>query len=257
MENLSKVKSQSVANSYEFQHFVLLFICLFFLFGSHAYGTIWTGLADPDDSWSNGGNWLGGLSPISTDSVIFNAGDSWNINIVDTDFTIAGLQYIGNGTHTTDFAGASHLQIDSPLYVGYGGSADGATVTWTNGGTVTIGDPLNLQTFYIGVNTSSGTVSNTGFLLVDGPVVDAYVNTLMIGAKTNAGSKGTADGSLILGSNSSLHVGTVATPGIVTVGYNVASWVQGGAGSGTGLLDVTQGSVELHLSELNVGYQGR
>jgi len=141
MENLSKVKSQSVANSYEFQHFVLLFICLFFLFGSHAYGTIWTGLADPDDSWSNGGNWFGGVPPSNLDIVIFNATDSGNINIVDTyppdhKYEISGLQYIGNGTHTTDFAGASHLQINGPIYVGYGGSADGATVTWTNGGSV-------------------------------------------------------------------------------------------------------------------------
>ena len=73
-----------------------------------------------DDNWSNPDNWTRGEAPTYDDIVGFRQSDSGNTNIVDADFVIAALAYTGGGTHTTDFAGVGRLQIDGPLYVGYG-----------------------------------------------------------------------------------------------------------------------------------------
>ena len=217
--------------------------------------TTWTGLGGADDAWSLGVNWTGLLAPLPTDGVTFNAADSGNANVVDTDFTIAGLQYLGNGVHTTDFSGASNLQINGPVYVGYGSSGNDAAVTWTNGGSVTIGDPAHLQWFYIATNpANSGSGSNTASLFLEDTELHAYVSSLIVGAKIYGGSNGQADGRLILGDNSHLHVGTTATPATMGIGYVAA-------GGATGLLDATRGEADLHLTDLNVGqavgYGGR
>ena len=54
----------------------------------------WTG-AGSDQNWSTGVNWSGGVPPIGTDVVTFSAAGP-GPNIVDTNFTISGLQYIGH-----------------------------------------------------------------------------------------------------------------------------------------------------------------
>ena len=230
----------------------LLMASFLFSFSTAQADMMWSGLGT-NDNWSNPENWADGIVPGDPNVVVFNANDSGGTNALDTDFMIAGLQYLGNGTHTTDFDGAS-LQVNGPVYVGYGGAADGADVTWTGSGTLTIGAPTDLQPFYVGVNTSGGGTL-TGSLFINNLVVDSMVTELMIGGKTAANSRAAADGSLILGNDSSLHVGSVDTPGLIKVGYNNASGMQGGGGSGTGLLDATQGDVDFHLSELSVGYQ--
>ncbi|MEN6576014.1 MAG: hypothetical protein ABFD90_06700, partial [Phycisphaerales bacterium] len=131
------------------------------------------------------------------------------------------------------------------------------------GGTLLLGtaaDPLSL----LGIsyhdrgrdrNTAGTSSAHLDFTLAD-PVFEAFTSNLTIGGKMNAYGYGTANGSLILGDNSSLHVGTLATPGIVNVGMNQSTGWAGvplSGGDGTGLLDATQGNAELHLSELNVG----
>ena len=97
-----------------------------------------------DDFWSTVGNWSASPSshvPGPADSVFFNLSDSGNSNVVNSDFTIGPLLYLGSSSHTTDFNGGSHLQVNGNAYIGYGGARDGrATVTWTNGGFVTVGD---------------------------------------------------------------------------------------------------------------------
>jgi hypothetical protein len=236
---------------------------------AHAALDTWTGLGLTDD-WSDPANWLDGSPPLFTDSVLFNASDSGHTSIIDAAFfalnptgELLALQYTGNAIHTTDFAGAGNLKINGPVYVGYGGATDGASVTWTETGSIQIGDPLSLTTFHIGTNTSSSTVSNTGSLLLDGPAVSAHVSDLSIGRKANTSGYGTANGSMVLGDNSTLHVGTVATPGVVNVGMNQSSAYSPyygvlAGGDGTGLLDATRGEVDFHLSELNVGrHRGR
>jgi len=119
---------------------------------SRAYGTTvtWTG-SGINDNWSNDNNWLGGAPSTDADSVIFNATDSGNTNIVDRDFTIVGLQYIGNSVHSTDLNGSSNLQINGPVSIGVGYSGShSATVTWTNGGAVAIGSSTVRPDFEIG-----------------------------------------------------------------------------------------------------------
>jgi hypothetical protein len=147
----------------------------------------WVGLG-ANDNWITLGNWSDGSPPLATDAVTFNAGDSGNTSIVNTDFTLLGLRYMGNGTHTTDFAGSSHLQVDGPVYVGYGGSTDGATVTWTNGGSLTIGDSANLRQFYIGYNDTAG-ATNISSLTINGPHVDAFLSTLAIAPNYSTGGQ--------------------------------------------------------------------
>jgi hypothetical protein len=244
-------------------------IWLLLLFFTAAYLSVpgaraavtWIGLG-PDDYWSTPHNWMYGALPSGEEEVVFNVNDSGNTNIIDMDTIIASLQYIGNSTHITDFVGSSNLQINGPLYVGYGDSGNGANVTWTNTGTVTIGDPTDPQTFYVGVNSSSSNGLNLASLLLDGSDIEAYVSDLSIGRKSNSEGYGTANGSLILGSNSNLHVGTVDAPGVMNIGMNQStatsyagygSYIPASGGDGTGRLDATQGNAELHLSELNVG----
>ena len=64
---------------------------------------------------------------------------------------------------------------------------------------------------------------------------------------------GNASGSLTLGSNSTLHLGTVATPtATLNIGWNGYSF----GGSATGVFDASDpaAAVALYLSELNVGH---
>ena len=207
----------------------------------------WTGGAS-NDNWSSNLNWQDGSPPGVPDSAVFNAGDSGNVNVVDLDFTIAHLWYWRNGTHTMDLNGGSHLQVNGPVEVGLGGSADGATATWTNGGSVTIGNSANPQQFKIGYNTAaSGT--NVSSLTVNGATVDAWVSSFSIGQN---GSSGSADGRLILGNNSQLHVeGIGVTPtNSMRIGYNDV----GATGTATGLLEALQGNADLHMNDLHVGY---
>jgi hypothetical protein len=154
----------------------------------------WTGSSAVNDNWTNGGNWAGGVPPSPTDEAIFNSVDSGNVNIVDTDFTIASLHYLGNGIHTTDFTGASNLQVNGPVYIGHGGSADGATVTWTGGGTAQIGTSSSLQTLHVALNnTSSGT--NTSSFTVDRLEVEMHLNEMNVGYQSGGGT-GAATGTL-------------------------------------------------------------
>jgi hypothetical protein len=228
------------------QHrFMGLFLGVLLFLPTWAHGAMdtWVG-AGTDDNWTTFDNWSLGLPPVPIDFVTFNAGDSGNMNIVNSDFTTAGLQYMGNGVHTTDFAGSSHLQVDGPVYVGYGGSGDGAAVAWTNGGSVTIGDPANLWQFYVGYNGTVG--ANVSSLTIDGPEVDAYASTLAVAPNYSTGS---TNSSLTVDDNSRLQVGAPGALANVRVGYN-----EGLDGSATGLLDASHGEVGLNLYEMDVGY---
>ncbi len=206
----------------------------------------WTGGA-ANDNWSSNGNWSTGSPPGTLDSAVFNADDSGNVNIVDLDFTIARLWYWRNGTHTMDLNGGSLLQVNGPVQAGLGGSADGATVTWTNGGTVTVGTSASPQEFQVGYN-SSAAGTNVSSLSLDGVTVDTWANKFVVGSNEFTGG---SDGRLTLGSGSQLHVeGITATPtNVVMVGYN-----NGSTGTSTGLLDARQGTADLHMNELDVGY---
>ncbi len=82
-----------------------------------SWADTWTGTVD--DLWSTNGNWLDGSAPTSTDSVTFNSGDTGGTNFVDTNFTITGLEYLINGTHTTNLNSGITLQVDQYLSLGF------------------------------------------------------------------------------------------------------------------------------------------
>jgi hypothetical protein len=218
------------------------------LWAMAAYGATdaWTG-GPSDNYWSTGDNWSTGLPPGASDSAVFNADDSGNVNVVDLDFTIARLWYWRNGTHTMDLNGTSALQVNGPVDVGLGGSTDGATVTWTNGGSVTVGTAAAPKNFQIGYNsTASGT--NVSSLSLNGVTMDTWVDKFVIGANDYTGG---SDGRLTLGSGSQLRVeGITSTPtNRVMIGHN-----SGSTGTSTGVLEALQGTADLHMNELDVGF---
>jgi hypothetical protein len=178
------------------------------------------------------------------------------------------LSELNVGRHTGSFGTATGtLRWDQPdpidatnAYFGRGPSTGILEVPV--GGTFKLGtlaDPLSLLAIsYNDTGTQSGASGAHLDFTVTDPVFEAFSSNLTIGAKTYADGYGTANGSLILGSNSNLHVGALGSPGVVNIGMNQSTHSDGGGGahsggSGTGLLDATQGNVELHLSELNVG----
>lgn len=226
-------------------------------YGDNVY---WIG-SGGNDYWSTVGNWY--VNPLShvpgpLDNVFFDAGDSGNTNIVNTDFTTGRLRYLGNSTHTTNLNGSSNLQIaNGPLQVGYD---TGATVTWTNGGTVTVGTPTGAQAIAIGVSGSSNTavVPTTGSLTIDDVTVNAYLNGgpsgggLVVGANFSQGVG--ASGSLFLGSGSQLKAGTPTEPfgpGL-TIGYQHGIDALH-AGSAAGVMNTSAGTANLHVTDLYVG----
>ena len=171
----------------------------------------WTGLSPSTDNWSDPLNWLDGTIPLIADSVTFDALDSGNTNVVDTDFTIGGLTYRGNGLHTTDFADGSSLQIDGPVHIGYGGTGSSGNVSWTNGGLVTIGSDTSAQELAVGQNTVSN-ANTTGSLVMSDVTVVAHLDQLNVGRKTSWWG-GSAQGSLnIAGTSSALFTGVPDIP---------------------------------------------
>jgi hypothetical protein len=135
------------------------------------------------------------------------------------------------------------------VYFGRGGYTTGILEV-PEGGTFLLGDEANpVSLLGISYNDTSGSGTSTAHLNLRDPGIDptfvAHIgDNLSIGRRTGGGG-GAADGSLTLGENSHLYVGTTASPAVVNIGMN-------GSGS-TGLLDATQGEVVFHLDQLNVG----
>ena len=222
----------------------------------------WTGLGLLNNNWSNGANWVNGidlaLPPVSTDNVRFGSSTTNSTSVVDTDFTIALLKYVGGGAHTLDIPVGRELQIaNGPLQLGYD---TGATVTWTGGGTVTVGTPTVSRAIGIGVSTANNTAvgTTTGSLTINGVTVDAYLDDgpsgggLVVGANFSKGVG--ANGSLFLGSGSQLNAGMPTapfSPGL-TIGYHHGIDALH-AGSAAGLMDTSAGTANLHVTDLYVG----
>ena len=129
------------------------------------------------------------------------------------------------------------------------------------GGSFTVGsaaDPLaNVRIGYN--NAGTGTATTAIDLTVADPTFTAFIaDDLSIGRETGAATFATsrADGSLTLGSNSSITLGSAATPATLNIGWSQNTNSSGGASaSAAGMLDATEKAAELDLtlSELNVG----
>lgn len=130
-------------------------------YGDNVY---WTGVGGTND-WSDAGNWFvksGDRVPGPGDYVFFDGGAG--TNIVDENFIISLLRYLGNGVHTTQVPVGRQLQVaDLQVEVGRPGADNGATVTWTGGGTVVVGTPGAGRSLSVGYNNTSD-AANTNMI---------------------------------------------------------------------------------------------
>jgi len=119
----------------------------------------------------------------------------------------------------------------------------------------TAADPVSLLAISYHDTGSSGASSADLDLTGTDPFFEAFIGgNLSIGRKAKKNGSGAADGTLTLGSHSILHVGTATTPAKIHIGMNESSGESGGYGDAVGTLDATNGTMDSHLSELNVGY---
>jgi len=201
-----------------------------------------------DDNWSTAGNWDGDAAPPNPTAldVVFGGVDSGKTNIVNANRAIGNLIYT-NITHTTDLNGGSALQVNSNATVAAGAAAESAFVTWTNGGSVTLGSAGSGGALVVGEHTLDAAGNTvTGSLAVANVAVTANVSRLSVGRKTTGA--GTASGALTLGASSRLVVSSGA---VFDVGRNDAN--NSGAAGG-GALTAAGGALEAKLDQLNVGY---
>ncbi len=241
----------------------------------------WTGTVD--DLWSTNGNWLDGSAPTSTDSVTFNSGDTGGTNFVDSNFTITGLEYLINGTHTTNLNSGITLQVDQYLSLGFqnttssAGTADGTLVLGSNS-VLNVGTPTSRANLALGWNSSNNATSDaTGVLNALDGTANLRLNELNIGRSLRGQSStgtllwdqsGAIDATSIYLSRGAGAVGTIETPaggtlrlgsatapvGSLTIGMEDTS--NAGVASGTLDLSVTNPTFEAVLSNgLTLGYQ--
>ncbi|RDE50021.1 MAG: hypothetical protein DVS81_13260, partial [Candidatus Accumulibacter meliphilus] len=220
-------------------------------------GVNWTGAA-ASDNWSESGNWSPD-APASTDAVVFDAIDADGTSIVDQDFAIAALLYTGevaSGTgaadHVTDFDEGSTLAVSGSATIGANNSQSRVNLTIASGTAVV----AHVTELNVGYNaTGSGGI--TGNLTVtSGASLDAAdVASLSIGRETGAANVSTpaANGSLILGSQSTITLGTANALATLNIGWSQNTNSYYATGSASGLLDATEGSFTAMLDTLRIG----
>ena len=129
------------------------------------------------------------------------------------------------------------------------------------GGTLKLGSSSdrieNLLIAYNDVGGGNG-AANLDFTITN-PIFEAYVATdLSVGRVAGTGPYGTADGTLVLGSNSRLDLGTTEQLATLNIGWNQSNsttWNGLNGSNATGVFDALASiaNVTLHLSDLNVG----
>jgi len=154
------------------------------------------------------------------------------------------------GTLLWDQAGAIDANF---IHIGRGAGAMG-TIDTPAGGTLRLGSETDpVRTLNIGFEDTgyAGVASGTLDLVTNNPFFEAVISDAVslghAGTPTGAGS---ANGTLVLGSNSVLTVGTPATRADINLGWNESN----NAGSAaTGVLNALDGVANLRLNELNIG----
>jgi len=223
-------------------------------------GVIWTDAAASDD-WSESGNWSAGV-PAATDKVIFADGGAGGINVVDQDTTVASLNYSGAippvtlaADHITDLNGGSTLTVTGAATVGAENPAARVNLTIANGTTVV----AHVTELNVGVNTAGNGRVTGNLAVTSGASLDASnADELSVGRVTNVYWQGKANGSLLLGTDSTIDLGTAAAPATLNIGWNESTGNSGYSqylnySSATGRLDASEGTLTAELSELNVG----
>jgi MYXO-CTERM domain-containing protein len=199
-------------------------------------------------------NWgdEGGLpnAPSTGDTVRFGQKTTNSTSIYDQDLEIILLRYQGGGNHTMDVLAGHELKITTgSLQVGWNGANNGAAVTWTGDGAVTVSQGMT-----VGYQTQSG--PNSSSLTLNGVTLnvgatDPAGSGMALGVNTSTGS---ASGTLILGPGSSFNAGTPAAPigsgsqAGLTIGHNGVD-----SGSGIGMMDTSGGTANIHVNKFHVG----
>ena len=147
------------------------------------------------------------------------------------------------------------------VYFGRGQNATGI-LDVPSGGSFLLGTAREpVESLRLGYNDSnihwSGTTQGHLDFTVTDPVFEGHIaGELSIGHRATSAGGGTSTGSLVLGSNSTLVVGTTINPAVLHIGYNQdADASSGGLGEAIGVFDVTApgAALTLDLTELNVG----
>lgn len=120
-------------------------------FALNAADITWNDDAGADSNWSSADNWDLDRIPVATDVVHFDDA-TVGTNVVDSDFTIAGLTYDNTaGTHDTVIDGGQFLTVSNYLRVGSSIPATSKVRISGPGGTLKIIGDIQVS----GTNTGS------------------------------------------------------------------------------------------------------
>ncbi len=241
-------------------------------------------------SSNTGGGTATGTFTVGAGSTVTIDGDvvtKPNINIGFNQDAISGSAGLGAAVGEFDATQGTVNATINEFNVGYsnGGAATG-TLRWDST------TPINANAVYFGrgkgatgiLDVASGASfilgsgadridslrlayddANTGFngttttanldFTVNNPDFQAFIaNDLSIGRRATSSGGGTVNGKLVLGSNSTIDLGTTATPANLYIGFNQDA-ISGSAGLGAavGEFDATQGTVNATITTANIG----
>jgi len=185
-----------------------------------------------DQNWGTATNWSANTIPLATDSVLFNDTGASNIPgtttvLLDMARSVAGftVENPTNKFHTFNLNGFA-LEVDGPMNVNTNISS--ATLTTFNNGSLILGAPASQVDLNVGRNTLNS--STTATLDLTSVNVNGNLHNLIVGEKLLSG--GNATGTLNLGNNGSLTIGSASSLGAIYVGH------ASGGGSATGSVDL-------------------
>jgi hypothetical protein len=139
------------------------------------------------------------------------------------------------------------------IYISRGAGAVG-TIETPAGGTLKLGSataPVGFLRLGREDTGAAGAANGTLDLATTNPTFEAVIsNELTLGRQAVFNGLGTADGKLVLGSNSVLNVGTPTSRANLNLGWNESN---NAASDATGLLNALDGVANLRLNELNIG----
>jgi len=165
--------------------------------------TIWSGAVN--SNWNNAGNWSNGI-PGMNDTAIFNNTAVRGTAVVDTAFTIMGLNIAGNwgGTISVDHALSvtNGLNLGSGNFGGDGAMTIGGTSEWSGGGmSVGTGGLANNGTLTLSLPGQmnlggGGTLTNNGMIIHTGGGNVAFFNGTVLNNALNGTYEFRADSTL-------------------------------------------------------------
>ncbi|EXI82138.1 MAG: hypothetical protein AW10_00824 [Candidatus Accumulibacter appositus] len=161
----------------------------------------------------------------------------------------------GGATGMLDFRGGSltFAGADTSFNFGSGG------MTIADGIDFTVGSADDrLGHLRIGYNVSGIGLADADINQTNDRFTAFVADELSVGRVANVGWQGQADGNLVLGTDSTIDLGTTAAPATLNIGWNESTGSSGFSqylnySSAIGLLNASEGALTAQLAELNVG----